>query len=737
MNKKFKVAVSAVLAAAMLFGVTACDTDKSADTPPGADEEWQGNWERPDMPDIPEEPDIHVCNHACFVCGYCLDPTCEEEACKIKCYEHDAEGRARAEMVLNGTDERVNREGGVFIEGTHIGGVSQNANMKITWRVIAPEDVVVCLGATVSEMTESNFVTGATPITVNGEPFYSRAEVPAGSTSWTNFVTSWLGCVTLKEGVNDIVITNPNSSGAYNIQDIRFMTPVELEWSDALGREPCSHQNEQGYCTDYDSNNFYCLKKDVTGWQKLNIWGGDDKVLKYNAGGGSLWNDAENEQCIGYIDGANTQQTVIWSFEATEETYVQLSLETSVNRGGAAFADLWELTFNGQPLATDGYTEVYEGDTSAGVYATYTFSTVAYVKAQPGLNTFMMVHKNTTMGYNIRSLDLTYQNGTLAAAQAEKPDGGAEMPETPVTEGESYIFESENAQLTSGTSGEMRLEENEKASGGKHLGNVFNNYEATIQFSIRAEEACTAGLYASIAFGAVADYAGIFVLEVNGESVPVNYTYTPSADAADWSTPQEFWVTNIDLAKGENTVTFTITGGCGNFDCITLIAPSHLEEGEGQTEEPDVPITEGESYKINGEDAVFTAGDMGMPSVNDEATADGGKAVGNICNNYNATLTFTVDVAEDCSAGLYMQMALGASPSENILTMAVNGKDVAVPSVFTAQGAADWITYERFWLANVDLIQGENVIVLTVTGGCGNFDYLELISPSAITGIQT
>lgn len=101
MNKKIKLAVSAILVAVLAFGLSGCGGQNSADTPPGTDEEWQGNWERPDMPDIPDEPEVHVCNHACFVCGYCLDPSCQEESCKTKCYEHDAEGRERTEMMLN------------------------------------------------------------------------------------------------------------------------------------------------------------------------------------------------------------------------------------------------------------------------------------------------------------------------------------------------------------------------------------------------------------------------------------------------------------------------------------------------------------------------------------------------------------------------------------------------------------------------------------------------------------
>ena len=80
-------------------------------------------------------------------------------------------------------------------------------------------------------------------------------------------------------------------------------------------------------------------------------------------------------------------------------------------------------------------------------------------------------------------------------------------------------------------------------------------------------------------------------------------------------------------------------------------------------------------------------------------------------------------------------MALGASPSEGILTITVNGESVVVPTTFVSQGAANWTTYESYWLANIDLNAGENVIVLTVTGGCGNLDYLEFISASEITAV--
>ena len=85
MNRRIKVLAASVLAVVLAFGLSACKPENSGDVPPGTDEEWQGNWERPDTPSEPDEPELHVCNHACFVCGLCLDPSCEEEECKEKC----------------------------------------------------------------------------------------------------------------------------------------------------------------------------------------------------------------------------------------------------------------------------------------------------------------------------------------------------------------------------------------------------------------------------------------------------------------------------------------------------------------------------------------------------------------------------------------------------------------------------------------------------------------------------
>ena len=81
-------------------------------------------------------------------------------------------------------------------------------------------------------------------------------------------------------------------------------------------------------------------------------------------------------------------------------------------------------------------------------------------------------------------------------------------------------------------------------------------------------------------------------------------------------------------------------------------------------------------------------------------------------------------------------MSATALAVEDIFELRVNGKPVAIPhiiSVVNSDGWVPWAVYEEYFLANIDLEGGENIIVLTVTGHCGNFDYMKLISESSLT----
>ncbi len=416
---KMRKWLAIALAGLFVLGAAGCtDGDPSANLPPtDGDEPWEGNWERPGF--TGGEDGEHICWNYCEICGKCISD-CDNAVCAEKCYDVGT----RTLYTFNATDKRVKREGGVTIEGDHVGNISLNPNVVLTYKIVAVADTTACLGATISEMGEAHYIAGETPIYVNGERVTSTAVSPAGGSFWTNFRTIWLGCIQLKEGENIIEFTNTNDSNTrFNFKDFSFLSPVELTWVSAVTSHVCTSANEEGLCTDYTCNELGCLEKDTSGWQTYEIYGGDEKVLKYYLNGGvmkSLW--IENEDCIGNI--ANSlivgvyDQTIIWSFEASgvgEDTWIGLSLNTSTSSGGVSYETMFDLFFNGEAISTDASTATVSG----GGWTTYAESIVAFVHVKEGVNTFKMVHKRVNAGDNIRSLKLTFPKGTFTTVQAE------------------------------------------------------------------------------------------------------------------------------------------------------------------------------------------------------------------------------------------------------------------------------------------------------------------------------
>ncbi len=391
------------------------------EVPSHGEEPWLGEWERPDMPDNGGNGSYeYVCEHKCFVCGKCISMYSEESACEEKCYE--ANGREL--YTFNATDPRVDLKGGVSVEGDHIGNINNNANAQIIMHVTAPEETVVCLGATISEMNEAKYVTSNTEIFVNNEKYISRGYLEAGPTTWTTFKTVWLGCVTLHAGDNEIKFSNPNSDGQqFNFKDFSFLSPVELTWT-TLETHECASKDANGKCTDYTCNKKECLDKNEDGWKRLIVQGGDEKVLKYGFSRGgdefSLWNASEG--CIGNIANNSVtgyhDQTIIFSLNATEETFVRLSLNMSTHCAGTSFSEMFEITLNGEEIVTEGVTGKSLSGSGWGIYVD---GTVAYLKLSAGDNTIIFRHKHTNAGDNVKYMTVSYQNGTIEAIQAEKP----------------------------------------------------------------------------------------------------------------------------------------------------------------------------------------------------------------------------------------------------------------------------------------------------------------------------
>ena len=281
----------------------------------------------------------------------------------------------------------------------------------------------------------------------------------------------------------------------------------------------------------------------------------------------------------------------------------------------------------------------------------------------------------------------------------------------------TYRFEGSDAKLTNCSV----VSEDNGASGGSHVGSISGSSVIEYEVSSSVEQFVDLKVVTAVVGDdrlpinvnfkdiKVNDYA----LFYNGNK---NITCPTSYGWGNWG---NFEIKGIHLKAGTNKITLDFANGAmTNFDYIEISANNKVDLY--------VDVT-GESYIFEGETATVTQG----ISVNDDANASGGKSLGNVCNNYNATITYKLNVSEATKAKLYVCMALGNKNVDNPFNLKLNDNDVTIPTSYNDE-EANWGHYVEFELGILDLVSGENNLVFTITGGCGNFDYIKIISPKSI-----
>ena len=281
----------------------------------------------------------------------------------------------------------------------------------------------------------------------------------------------------------------------------------------------------------------------------------------------------------------------------------------------------------------------------------------------------------------------------------------------------TYRFEGSDAKLTNCSI----VSEDNGASGGSHVGQISGSSVIEYEVSSSVEQFVDLKVVTAVVGDdrlpinvnfkdiKVNDYA----LFYNGNK---NITCPTSYGWGNWG---NFEIKGIHLKAGVNRITFDFAkGAMTNFDYIEISANNKVDLY--------VDVT-GESYIFEGETATVTQG----ISVNDDVNASGGKSLGNVCNNYNATITYKLNVSEATKAKLYVCMALGNKNVDNPFNLKLNDNDVTIPTSYNDE-EANWGHYVEFELGILDLVSGENTLIFTITGGCGNFDYIKIISPKSI-----
>lgn len=323
----------------------------------------------------------------------------------------------------------------------------------------------------------------------------------------------------------------------------------------------------------------------------------------------------------------------------------------------------------------------------------------------------------------------TVENGTVTAVSAGTSTIKATASDVGTVFGEYTVTVSAKKSVFDGTKAVMvgcSYNANEGC-----IGNIGNG--SIIKFKVYSESAQRVNLQLDVTVNtnAHASYKAHFA------SITVGGTVVSPADdriasktlgdtEVDWTNHGIITVNGVELVAGENEIVI-IASEAPSTNVFSLTVYGEKEVGEVVA---DAPIAEGTEYFFEGEDAVI--GGNGISVKRDDAGAKNNTSLQGINNNNGATLTYKVTTDKDVKAGLYLNLAFGSSTVSNIFTLTVNGEDVDIPSSFTAQGTANWVTFEEYWLANVTLKAGQsNVIVLTVTGGCGNYDYMKLMCKDA------
>lgn len=257
------------------------------------------------------------------------------------------------------------------------------------------------------------------------------------------------------------------------------------------------------------------------------------------------------------------------------------------------------------------------------------------------------------------------------------------------------------------------------------IGGIFGGAVITFKIDSKKEQTVTLQLDLAVTSAADASFAKHFSSLKVGET-----TIAPASDAITcgaaygWANHGLVKFVDVTLKKGMNKIILQAASAVNtNVFSLAVYGDEEVTECVSEVE---TPINEGTAYYFEGEEAERTSGMYGDIRVsNSTPTARNNTSLENITNNVGASLTYKIKVDKAAKAGLYCSLAFGASPVSGIFVLTVNGTEIEIPNSFT--GTANWVTFEEQWLANVDLIAGENVIVLNVTGGCGNYDYMKLI----------
>lgn len=782
-----------------------------------------GGTEGPD-PGPEPEPQEHVCEHKCPVCGGCLDPDCDDPVCAVKCgdgkeaaHEYEAENAARTSGA-NGYMSRFTENGVTYIYNAY-----GNRGATLTFAVTAEEDTTASMSVTIKGAVRSTAFAEVFSVSVtSGEtttPVTTTAEVPRGTGSTAGFNEVMLGCVPLKAGLNEVTLTAENSAtltydengfdNGFDIDKITLYTAEAgaLEADEHVCTTVCP---DCGGCLDNDCTDPACGTKcgDNESYTAY-IFEAEDTSDTFTEGATGMPKVEGNGDFVGGLS-ENEGASMTFTFEAESAGKATLYVGASYRNVERAFTDGFNVYVNDpekahpleSPAPVPGARSVGGNwniwDQSAKVI-------LGCIDLQQGTNTVVLEVKsaNTNTAFNIDYIavatDVTLPGAELAPEEPEPGehvcdekcpvcgkcmDMDCEDPLCAEKCGSALTkttrLEAENAKLTDGSKGGIKVEGNKK-----YVGGLSENAGAkvTFEFTVSGSDDLTATLYVG------STYRSKEIILTNGFNVYVNGTLLEDRDSkvpassvlgSTGNVWDQTFMVNIGcvtLLEGANTIVLEVKSADAsttpNLDCIELHTADGLTITEGiETPEPEpepgdhvcesvCPVCDGcldltcddpacatkcgadkPAYTLEAEEAVLKDGDSPRQPINGNGSAGDMKFVQNMNNNQGSSVTFTVNAAEATTATLTVTVNRRAQETvyTDLIGVSVNGAEKLVrPTVvpaFDAQWTAE--SFMEFSLGCISLDAGENTIVFTTltTGEYSgyNFDKITLYSDAEING---
>ena len=559
----------------------------------------------------PPPPDEHVCGHVCPEdgCGKCLDSDCTDPVCADKCeghvftvtfdldggtgtvsgasyepgdtfdlpageglskeactltgwndgttdYELGAQYRMPAENVVFTAvwEEWTAYEFGVldknvsFMSGTggkytlnegHIGNVAKNFGSVIVFDVTADKAGTALLYFTVCDRQGEFTFDDAYVLKVNGQTVQSSADMSQGAQNWENFRDYLLAEVTLGVGSNTVAISVKDTGEADLAGNVKGIT---LKSETVV----CSFPDKE-----WDAETVL----DALSGSNLNT--GVHSTATVNGG----------ENCLGQMNLADRYAT--FRVKSDADTRAALYLNVSNYNEKYFFDEAFDLYINGKRLSSG--VVMPSGRAQWTDYDLIRIGLIGLDANEPTEITLIGKEKD----YNIRGIKLVAETACNIALTDDARFGYASSWNN--VDIAFVTADGGSKSITQGVTvgGGVTID-----NGGAWLGGISGNENATISFTVNAEQATRSIFYLDVSYHGDYLFNQSFELYVNGDAV-FSCSRVPTGGTV-WTQFADMAIAEISLDRGDNTIEIRNVSSDGGKGC-NIAGASFKSEAAGVT----------------------------------------------------------------------------------------------------------------------------------------------------------